>query len=286
MPIYDRQEKTIEIDNAQITILVDNSKSTSNSYRDIYHTHIYAEIFACKTGEISIMHPDGSQAVSEGGIGIVPPGFAHYRYINSTENCEWLCIHVLLSKTKADTTYDLYSKLYNLLYSGGIKIFKNKSSFYSEAEEYFKSITDKDDVFDIVSLSAQICSLAKDYGLSENKNNAETGAKRHRDVLLNFEYLLHKHLNDNVSVKDLAEELFIGERQLYRIVKQYYGEPIHSLVIKKRLLMAARLLLSTTLSVEEIALEVGFQNKVSFHREFKKHYGSTPLQYRKAKAKK
>jgi transcriptional regulator GlxA family with amidase domain len=49
---------------------------------------------------------------------------------------------------------------------------------------------------------------------------------------------------------------------------------------EKRLSQAAFLLKNTELSVEEIALAVGYENKSYFHRIFTARYGTSPKKYR------
>ena len=49
--------------------------------------------------------------------------------------------------------------------------------------------------------------------------------------------------------------------------------------------MAVHLLCDTKLSIEEIALDVGYENQSYFFRQFKKRYGMTPHKYRKENIK-
>ena len=48
-----------------------------------------------------------------------------------------------------------------------------------------------------------------------------------------------------------------------------------------RIRQAKRLLEKTDLQVMEVCLECGFNNLGNFLQEFRKHTGTTPLQYRK-----
>lgn len=50
-----------------------------------------------------------------------------------------------------------------------------------------------------------------------------------------------------------------------------------------RMTVAANLLSTTDLSVEEIAYKVGYQYSTNFSKMFKKTYGKTPLKFRKTK---
>ena len=50
--------------------------------------------------------------------------------------------------------------------------------------------------------------------------------------------------------------------------------------IDKRLEMAENLLLHSDLTIEKIAISVGFNSKVSFYREFTRKHQMTPAQFR------
>ena len=75
--------------------------------------------------------------------------------------------------------------------------------------------------------------------------------------------------------------LYISPRQLSRIVSERYGEPLHKIIVRKRIECAEKLLFDSNLSIEEISAAVGFDTKSCFYRTFKAEYGITPLQYRK-----
>lgn len=51
-----------------------------------------------------------------------------------------------------------------------------------------------------------------------------------------------------------------------------------------RVKQSLRLLEDTNLPVMDVCLECGYNNLGNFLREFKKHTGTTPLQYRKKKS--
>lgn len=54
---------------------------------------------------------------------------------------------------------------------------------------------------------------------------------------------------------------------------------------KKKISDGGFLLCDTELSIEEIALDVGYENQSYFFRQFKKRYGMTPHKYRKENIK-
>ena len=72
-----------------------------------------------------------------------------------------------------------------------------------------------------------------------------------------------------------------SESHFMRYFKETMGTSFVDYLKDYRLTMAARLLQSSDSSVLSISGEVGFESLSYFNRAFKKHYGMTPLQYRK-----
>ena len=67
---------------------------------------------------------------------------------------------------------------------------------------------------------------------------------------------------------------------LSKLIKEGTGSTFQELLMKRRFEKAAVLLLETSLQVEEIALNVGYENQSYFFRQFKKRFGMTPRSYR------
>ena len=59
------------------------------------------------------------------------------------------------------------------------------------------------------------------------------------------------------------------------------GKSFSKEVQEKRCSIAARKLLETDLSIEEIIADVGYENESFFRKIFKEKYGKNPLEYRK-----
>jgi transcriptional regulator GlxA family with amidase domain len=65
-----------------------------------------------------------------------------------------------------------------------------------------------------------------------------------------------------------------------REFKKLFKDSPAKWVLKKRLKLAAELLINTELHVGEITYETGFENQTHFSRTFKEKYGITPSLYR------
>lgn len=89
--------------------------------------------------------------------------------------------------------------------------------------------------------------------------------------------------NETLSPEFLASCMHMDTRTFYRRTKKIVGVSPSELIKDYRLTTAARLLITTNLSVQEIVYKVGISNKSYFYREFLKKYQLTPQKYRENK---
>jgi DNA-binding response OmpR family regulator/anti-sigma regulatory factor (Ser/Thr protein kinase) len=85
--------------------------------------------------------------------------------------------------------------------------------------------------------------------------------------------------NDEFSVEDLGEAVFMSRSNLFRKLKAITGQTPIELIYQVRIKRSMDLLLERKLSISEIAYEVGFKNPSSFTSSFKKQYGKSPSEY-------
>ena len=98
-----------------------------------------------------------------------------------------------------------------------------------------------------------------------------------------FKSLVEERLSDSkLSVEDLAGDMGLSRVQLYRKVKAMTGSTPIDLLRKARLAQAQRLLQESTLSVSEIAYQVGFASPSYFTKCYKDEFGTVPGEARKS----
>ena len=83
-----------------------------------------------------------------------------------------------------------------------------------------------------------------------------------------------------LDYKAIASEMFIGRAQLNRKLKAITGITTKEYILNLRLLRAKELLLSTDLTVAEIAYQCGMDDPGYFSTIFRKATGMTPMAYR------
>ena len=92
--------------------------------------------------------------------------------------------------------------------------------------------------------------------------------------------------NRNVSLNEFAERLNVGERQAERIVREIYGRSFNQQLKAMRLEKSKELLINTTLRMDEISKQVGYNMPRTFYTMFKQAEGIPPRSYRALYGKK
>lgn len=86
----------------------------------------------------------------------------------------------------------------------------------------------------------------------------------------------------NLSVDELAQRFSCSRRHLNRLFHQHLGLSVSSLRMEMRLLKAATLLKDSSAKVINVAADCGFNHLGLFNICFKRRFGASPGQWRKA----
>ena len=137
-------------------------------------------------------------------------------------------------------------------------------------------------------LLARIDNLLKQRKLLKNlyKSSSSTAEQQIEESQLDsrdkqFMKQLHDIIQQNLGnsefgVEDIGKQIGLSRVQLYRKVKAMTGSSVVDLLRKARLAKAKRLLESRSMSVSEVAYEVGFSAPSYFTKCFKDEYGMLP----------
>jgi AraC-like DNA-binding protein len=85
---------------------------------------------------------------------------------------------------------------------------------------------------------------------------------------------------EDLRIAPLAARLRISERHLRQKFKEQFGVSLGSYLRNYRIHRAIGLLMSSDLSLGEIADRCGYQSSASFHRAFRSHTGVAPSRFR------
>jgi AraC-like DNA-binding protein len=93
--------------------------------------------------------------------------------------------------------------------------------------------------------------------------------------------LIHREPQRNWSVSALAHEVAMSRSIFAAKFSSLVGEPPLTYLTHWRLWHASRLFAEENLSVGETALRVGYESEAAFSKAFKRHFGQSPLAYRR-----
>jgi AraC-like DNA-binding protein len=91
---------------------------------------------------------------------------------------------------------------------------------------------------------------------------------------------IERRLHTELSIQDLAEFSCVSYHHLRDIFFQIEGVPLKQYINNVRVERAAQLIASDTLCLNDIAYKVGYSNKCSLSKAFKRKYGITPGEYK------
>ncbi|QEM81221.1 AraC family transcriptional regulator [Halomonas binhaiensis] len=102
----------------------------------------------------------------------------------------------------------------------------------------------------------------------------------HPNVAMRARDYLHAHIEQDISLHDLASACDVDRFRLTRAFKAEYGMAPHAYLVQLRLNQARRKLAAGQLPID-IAHQLGFADQSHLGRWFRRAYGITPAQYRR-----
>jgi len=100
--------------------------------------------------------------------------------------------------------------------------------------------------------------------------------KTERDQLDTARHLLEENMTSPPDVKTLSRMVGMNHFKLKKGFKQLFGQPPMTYLRSYRMRKAKELLLTHTMSVTQVAMEVGYSNPSSFSAKFSEQFGCKP----------
>lgn len=105
-------------------------------------------------------------------------------------------------------------------------------------------------------------------------------------VLKDIVHYIEEHIDEKLTVKELALRSRWKDQHFIRVFANYIGETPYQFILRKKIDKAQKLIYETTLTISEISFELGFESYGNFCNAFKKITGKTPNLFRKFHTKK
>lgn len=101
------------------------------------------------------------------------------------------------------------------------------------------------------------------------------------EIARQTEQIISADLSRQHTAREFAERFSVSESSVKNYFSGVFGESISQYTAHRRMLLAAKLLRETRLSVIEVANRAGYLNQSKFSAAFRRTYGRTPLEYRR-----
>ena len=280
--IHPTNQKTLTIENLQVQIFFQhdtpNPPQDTLLLRQQLHSHSYAELFTCPEGQLRIVDSERQEYVlNAGDVAIVPAEQEHTMLPEAIPNSKRMSMGLILQKVPSPASTDLYRKVEQIFAHKKITVYRHRHALCRVAVRCSEM---QGELSAFLDFTAELLRLPPEPSPDKTALGSAEKAKN-IDLLLKLDDIININFSQNFTNAEIASHLSVSTRQLSRIVEKNYGAPLRKILLKRRLQGAAELLRTSDESVEKIAGRMGFTNKNTFFREFKRQYASTPLAWRK-----
>lgn len=150
-----------------------------------------------------------------------------------------------------------------------------KESLEKNDTQLFKDVNDQYDIEDFYFWFIRL--IKNTFTELDKMENNPT-----KTVVALIEKVIMEHLEEDLSLEYIAEKVFLSPKYISRIFKEEKGVNITQFITDCKLKKAAKLLLETNITIEELIKQVGFSSSNYFIKKFKEKYSITPVQYRRS----
>lgn len=230
-------------------------------YREKSYCYILEYIY---NGSGTLFCNGREYSVSKGDAYLLPKGSNHRYYPDKTWDKIWFNIDGTLVS--------------NLIFAYGLEntiVFKNfnRKNLFDDLFEITNSQKPTAEI--MLSASIQFHIIIQEMYNSMQKISYDGNVNKIKKMLDNNLY------QKDISLKSIADELCISQAQVINIFKRTFNMTPYQYFAKKRIEIAASLLLNSNLQVKEIAELLNYSDQPYFSNAFKKTMGISPEKYRK-----
>lgn len=256
-----------------------NEMKSNLHYHDFYEIVVYL-------GNAGIFHINGQEyLINRGDIALINMFDPHTLVYNKNTYYERFSISIdpslLLSfNTKESNLLDIFSKdsrNYPIFHVEGKCFDKYLDILYQYKNQKPKH---GKDIFEKALIHQLASYLFSDCYDGIHFDNTES---RHISMIADLVEFINNHLQEDLSLERLAEEVNYSEYYICRVFKKVTKYTLTNYIIEKRVEKASHYL-KGELPINKVAEKVGFNNYSYFYKTFKKYMGIGPAEYREQQA--
>lgn len=257
-----------------------------DDFRMSFHEHNSVEIMYVITGQCQVDAATATFALKKGDFILLDANVSHRLIVEKNNPCRMLNIEfVFVDKKSSFPTMKQLAEGSQAL-----------TEWLSKDTPYVV-LKDPDEIYHTLkSLVLQLDELGSDNEMMVQLLLAQVlirtatlaiEAKDHEhqpsdEYVKNAVTYIHHHYDCDIQVKDIAASVNVHPGYFHRIFKASMGCTVMDYLANIRIEKAKMLLAHTDIPITDIASYIGINSREYFSSLFKKHTGSTPLNYRKS----
>lgn len=258
------------------------------NYCEKEHIHEFLELVYTYSGSVHHKIDGISYTAKEGDMVFINPGQIHY-ISSASENTK--IINLILKPQffgnqvlDRDTFYDIFRFFLSdpnekiCIDSQSVSFKKNDLPKLNTLFRYMLEET-KNTPTDSMSLTGYTYIIFSMLLTALKAQNSEEIYPK--NMIFKLIDYINQNYDKNITLSTLSEKCYYSPQYISREFKKFYGKGVKEYLIEKRITSAAKFLLETDLSVDEIREKVSFSDKTKFFKEFYKKFSCTPSEYRK-----
>ena len=118
--------------------------------------------------------------------------------------------------------------------------------------------------------------------INQNQFVIFSGQKEHEDdVIKEIQVYIEENFEEKLSIDGLAKQFAISNRSFIRRFKKATQNTPFEYIQRVRVEAAKKSLEASTLNINEVMYDVGYNDEKAFRKTFKKYTGLSPLEYRR-----
>ncbi len=134
-------------------------------------------------------------------------------------------------------------------------------------------------IFEVETLE-DMKGLITNYLVTVSRYVSEKRNSKGRNIIENIKGIIDRKYNENMTINDLAKEVYLSTTYLCMVFKQETGETVNEYITKVRIEKAMELLKDPSYKIYDICYDIGYIEAGYFSKIFKKHTGLSPTEYR------
>ena len=107
------------------------------------------------------------------------------------------------------------------------------------------------------------------------------GADRDNSLASRISAFIKENAEKRIMLDDICQKFGYCKNYINEIFKRSYSLTVHEYITDCRINLAKNLLLTSSMSVDEIAYSVGFESYINLYKAFRKKVGISPGEFRK-----